>query len=170
MLWKDWGFSEALFSQAKYFLASASDSAPGTPQEGLVRASILFSLMSFEASFFAIVKGYIQRNRAALNPEAVAWVAEALKKNTGISDAVQEWPKLLRGEPLDSGTEVYRNLVKFTKYRNCLVHGKITDPIPGWGKSLAQDVETVGSAELAQRTVSAMLKVVSDHFGVAPPA
>jgi hypothetical protein len=172
MLWKDWGFSAALFSQAKHFLALATDSSPGTSQEGLIRASIVFFLMSFEAFFVELIKGYIQQNRATLkteHPEAVAKVEEALKKKRAITDAVREWPKLLTGNSLDSTTEPYQNFKRLTKYRNFLVHGKITEPIPGWGELLAQDVETVDSAALAQRTVSAMLKVVSSHFGIGPP-
>jgi hypothetical protein len=171
MLWKDWGFAPALFSQAKYFLALARDSAPGNSQEGLIRASIVFFLMSFEAFFLELVKGYIQQNRAKLNeeyPEAVAKVEEALEKKRPFSDAVNKWPKLLTGTSLNSTTEAHQNFLHLTEYRNCLVHGKISEPIPGWGKP-AQDVETVDSAELAQRTVSAMLKMVSSHFGIAPP-
>ena len=171
-LWKDWGFAPTLFSQAKHFAGLAADGAPGNSQEGFIRASIVFFLMSFEASFFELIRGFIQESRARLGtgcPGAVVKVEEALKGNTGILEAVQEWPRLLTGNPLVSESGTYRDFVKFTKYRNSLVHGKITDPIPGWDKLMAQDVETVDSAKLAQRTVSDMLEMVSSHFGIAPP-
>ena len=172
VLWKDWGFASALFKQARQFLDLAMETAPGNSQEAFIRASIVFSLMSFEAFYLELIKGYVQQNRPALekeHPGAAAKVEEDLRKNQGILEAVKESPKLLTGGPLDCATEAYRNFVKLTKYRNNLVHGKIVEEIPGWGKLLAQDVETVDSAELAQRTISAMLEVVSSRFGIASP-
>ena len=164
MLWKDWGFAESLFTQAKHFLASARQSASGSAQEGLIRASIVFSLMSFEAYFFEVVNGYIQQKGATLDPTGRMKVQDGLVKHTGIHEALRDWPKFLTGNSLDTTTKAYADFVNFTKYRNALLHGKITENIPSWGK-LAQDVETIDGAELAQRTVSEMVKAVARHFG-----
>jgi hypothetical protein len=47
-MWKDWGFAPSLFAQAKQLLDLAKHS-DGSAQEGCIRASVVFSLMSFEA-------------------------------------------------------------------------------------------------------------------------
>jgi hypothetical protein len=54
--------------------------------------------MSFEASFYELIKGFIQEDRVKLNTEylaAVDQVAQDMKKHRGICHAVKEWPKLL---------------------------------------------------------------------------
>ena len=130
MLWKDWGFAASLFTRAKHFLASARQSAPGSDQEGLIRASIVFSLMSFEAYFFQVVKGYIQQNGAKPDPTGLRKVEDGLVKHTGIHEAVRDWPRFLTGNSLDTTTQPYADFVNFTKYRNALLHGKITENIP----------------------------------------
>jgi len=168
MLWKDWGFAASLFNQAKNFLASAKQIAGGSAQQGLVRASIVFSLMSFEAYFFEIVKGYMQEKGATLDPMVLRKVQDGFAKHAGIHEAVRDWPKFLTGKSLDATTNAYANFANLTKYRNALLHGKITEKIPSWGK-LAQDVETIEAAEFAQRTAAEMVKVVASHFGFAIP-
>jgi len=172
MAWKDWGFAPALFDQAQQFLRFAENPLQGGSQEGFIRASIVFFLMSFEAFFYELIKGFIQQNRerlAAERPKDLAKVEKQIKGTTGICDAVKDWPKLLTDGSLNPDAEAYRDFRKLTKYRNSLMHGNISEEIPGWAKLLAQDVETVRSAELARRTVSAMLEMVSSHFGVPPP-
>jgi hypothetical protein len=62
-LWRDWGFAGSIFGQAKHFLELARQAPPGTMQEGYVRASIVFFLISFEAYFFEVIRGYIQAKR-----------------------------------------------------------------------------------------------------------
>jgi len=172
MLWRDWGFAPTLFSQAEHFLELAERSENESPQEGFIRASIVFFLISFEAYFFEFIRGFVQENRADLDaqrPGAVATVEDGLKKNVGVRESVRKWPKLLTGESLDTGTRAYQDFVKLTTYRNWLIHGKITEKIPDWER-LAQECETIESAQLARCTVAAMVEMVSSRFGVSPPA
>ena len=115
-LWKDWGFAASLFTQAKHFLASARQSATGSAQEGLIRASIVFSLMSFEAYFFfEVVNGCIQQKGATLDHTSLMKVQDGLVKHTGIHEALRNWPKFLTGNSLDTTTKPYADFVNFTK-------------------------------------------------------
>ncbi len=166
-MWKDWGFAPSLFAQAKEFLDLAKRS--GTP-EGYIRASIVFSLMSFEAYWGNVIRGYIQQKGNGIhNPAKLPEIQKALNNRFSIKTALETWPQLLVGEPLDTSTEFYENFDNFREYRNCLVHGKISEPIrSSWGK-LAQDVETISDAGLAHQTVRKMVKVVALHFGYAIP-
>ena len=169
MAWKDWGFAESIFSQSKHFLDLAKQNTTSSIQEGYIRASIVFSLMSFEAYFGEVVRGYIQQRGATINnPTGLKKVENGLRKHNGIHAAVRDWPKYLTGNSLDTTTKSYADFVNFTQYRNALVHGNITEKIPSWGK-LAQDVETIDNAELAQGTILQMIKVVAAHFGFNVP-
>jgi len=47
-VWKDWGFAPTLFAQARQFLELAKHS-DSSAQEAYIRASIVFSVMCFEA-------------------------------------------------------------------------------------------------------------------------
>ena len=166
-LWENWGFAASLYGQAKYFLTSAKRSAVNE-QEGLIRASIVFFLMSLEAYFFAeIIKEYLQKNDATLDPVKVKKIQDGLLKHTGFRKAIQTWPTVLTGRPLIQ-TSAYSNFVRFVEYRNCLLHGKITERIPSWRK-LAQEVETINNCELAQKTVSEMVTMTAQHFGFDVP-
>jgi hypothetical protein len=167
-LWKDWGFAASIFAQAKHFLELAKASADPGIREGYARASIVFFIFAFEAYFFEVVRGYIQVKRAIIDPAALKKVEDGFQHNTGIREAVRDWPKVLTGQSLDTNTEPYQDLLNFIKYRNALVHGKITEPIPSWGK-LAQDVETPDNADHARRSISAMTFIVSAHFGFDAP-
>ena len=116
-----------------------------------------------------LVQAYIQQNKGAINPAALIKVEDELQgKRGGITEAIQKWPKLLTGKPLDKTAKPYRDLLDFISYRNLLLHGKITEKIR-WSGKLAQHVETVDSADLAQRTVSNMVKVMAKHFGFDTP-
>lgn len=157
-----------MFSQAKHFLDLARQTKSGPTQEGYVRASIVFFLICFEAYFFEVVMGYIQEKGASIDPGELKKVEDGFRQNTGIHGAVRDWPKCLTGTSLDTQTKSYQDFVNFTKYRNALVHGKITEKIPSWGK-LAQDIETIDHAELAQQTISEMIKSVAPHFGFDLP-
>ena len=168
MLWKDWGFAPTLFGQARHFLELAKGDAVPSAGEAYVRASIVFALVSFEAYFFELLRAYIQQNKGAINPAALIKVEHGLQRKTGITAAIQKWPKLLTGRPLDETAKPYGDLLEFISYRNSLLHGKITEKIPLSGK-LAQDIETVDSADLAQRTVSNMVRVIAKHFGFDTP-
>lgn len=169
MMWKDWGFAESLFSQAKAFLQLASDPSQDHTREAYIRAAIVFFQMAFEAYFRDATRGYIQQHRAAVPPAALQKVEAGMQKNTGISDAVRDWPKWLTGKSLDTRSELYRDFGNFIKYRNALVHGRITAKIPSWGK-LAQEVETAHYAALAHTTTTAMVKTVAAHLDFATPA
>lgn len=103
MMWKDWGFAATLFGQAKHFLSLAKQDGRAREQEGYVRAAIVFSLIAFEASFFReIITGYIQQNRATIDPVRLKTVEDRLTgpRYTGIQEAVEKWPKWLTGKPL----------------------------------------------------------------------
>jgi hypothetical protein len=166
-MWKDWGFAPSLFSHAKDFLGLAKKST-GRVQEGFVRAAIIFSLMSFEAYWRDVIRGYIQTNRRSIDPSKLLKVEKELNTSRiGIHEALNNWPKVLTGKPLDTATKSFGNFVNFKEYRNLLVHGKITDKVPS-GK-LAQDVETISEAELALQTVSEVIKIVAVHFGFSVP-
>lgn len=176
MLWKDWEFAPELFKQAERFLDLARNECIGSSQEGFIRASIVFYLMSFEAFFFALVKGYIQQRRTTLSPSAVLKVER--KKNPRISEVIEAWPELLTGMPLDYGTREYRCWKRLTYYRNALVHGKISEHIEGdekspgsqvWTPPIAQEFETLESVELARRAVSGMMEMTVSCFGIPSP-
>jgi hypothetical protein len=163
MMWKDWGFSPSLFGQAKHFLELARHDTDPQAREGHIRASIVFSHMAFEAYFREAVLGYIQQRSSAIDKSKLKQVEGGLHKRTGIQKAIREWPTLLTGQPLDSGTKLYKDWVNFTQYRNSLLHGKITEPISSSGK-LAQEVETIEDAELAMATIAGMINAVAGHF------
>lgn len=172
MMWKDWGFASTLYSQATRFLDLAEQISVGSEQEGYVRASIVFSVMSFEAFFFReIIVGYIHQHRATLDPAKVEKVEGGLSGRggfIGIKKALAEWPSLLTGKALDPSASAHY-FVKLLGYRNALTHGDITRHIPQWGK-LAQDVETVDEAKLALKTTAELAKAAALHFGFdAPP-
>jgi hypothetical protein len=164
-MWKDWGFAATLFEQAKHFLSLAKQSGRSHEQEAYIRATIVFSLMSFEAFFFReIIAGYLEQNRATIDPDALRTVEVGLEKRTKIRDAVKDWPRLLTGRRLTASPD-FQN---FVKYRNALVHGKITEAIPSLGK-LAQEVETIDNAELAIQTIGEMIRDIALHFNFAVP-
>jgi hypothetical protein len=50
------------------------------------------------------------------------------------------------------------------------VHGQIAEKMRSWPGKLAQDVETIECADLAQETVSEMIKMTALHFGLDTPA
>ena len=105
MMSKDWGFAGTLRDQAKRFLDLAKQTPSGSEQEGCVRASIVFSVISFEAFFFReIIRGYIQQHASVLDPNKIGKIERGLSGNggfTGISGALENWPRLLTGaEPL----------------------------------------------------------------------
>jgi hypothetical protein len=62
----------------------------------------------------------------------------------------------------------YLDWVRFTDYRNALVHGRISESIPSLG-TLAQEVETVAQAQLAHAAAGAMIEATAAHFGFAAP-
>jgi hypothetical protein len=170
-MWKDWGLAPTLRSQAKRFLDLAEQTTVGAEQEGYIRASIVFSSMSFEAFFFReIIRGYIEQHRAAIVPENLKIVEDGLNgKNggfTGIQKALKTWPELLTGASLVGSESV--DFLKFVNYRNALAHGDITRQIPEWG-NLAQEVETVANAEFALHAIGEFKKHVAKHFGFSPP-
>src|SRR5260370_35511443 len=102
MLWKDWGFAESLFAQAKYFLELAK--AGGAADEGFIRASMLLSQMSFEAYYRSdVIPAYIQNNRKRLSRAALGNV----KARTSITHAIQRRHKNLTGNPLDKTAAGY---------------------------------------------------------------
>ena len=170
MMWKDWGFAPSLFGQATHFLQLARREKEHQALEGHIRASVVFSQMAFEAYFRDAIRGFIQENRSKIDPSSLAKVERQLaSRHVGIREAVSEWPSLLTGKPLDSGTEFYRDWQNFMKYRNALVHGKITEMIPDLGK-LAQELETLDQAQLAHATAAAMIKATAAHVGFAIPA
>lgn len=163
MMWKDWGFAPSLFGQAERFLELARHETDHQAREGHIRASIVFSHMAFEAYFRDAVRGYIQQRGPTIDVLKLKQVEEGLRNRTGIKKAVSEWPSLLTGQPLDSNTKLYKDWDNFTQYRNALVHGQITKPIPSWGK-LAQDVETIEDAKNAKATIAGMIRTVAGHF------
>ena len=167
-MWKDWGFAPSLFPQAKQFLDLAKHS-DGSTQEGCIRASIVFSQMSFEAYWRDVITGYIQANAATVDQARVAKVKKEMAR-ADLKKALERWPEFLVGTPLDTSAKVYDDFSNFREYRNFLSHGKISEPIRStWGK-LAQEIETVEYAELARRTVSEMNNMVAQHFGYDIPA
>jgi hypothetical protein len=167
-MWKDWGFAPSLFAQAKQFLDLATH-ADGSAQEGYVRASIVFALMSFEAYWRDVITGYIQANGATVDQSRLTKVKKEMAR-TDLKKALERWPQTLVGTPLDTSAKVYDDFSNFREYRNFLVHGKISEPIrSSWGK-LAQEIETLEYAELAQSTVSEMINMVARHFGYSLPA
>jgi hypothetical protein len=166
-LWKDWGFAPFLFAQAKHFLDLAKHNT-GSAQEGYIRASIVFSLMSFEAYWHNVIKGYIQAKGATVDRSRLARIKKEMPR-TDLKKALESWPQALVGVSFDISAKFYDDFSNFREYRNFLVHGKIEEPIrSSWGK-LAQDIETVEYAELALRTVSEMSKTVARHFGYEMP-
>jgi hypothetical protein len=191
MAWKDWGFAPSLFSQAKVFLKAAKECGSLAEQEPLIRASILFALASFEAHFYDVVKSHIQNAKPIgtvpsrfekiagsilelfgrkRSLSGVEKVQAGMARHAGIHEAVRDWPKYLLGRSLDTNTRSYHNFVKFTNYRNQLVHGQIAEKMRSWPGKLAQDVETIECADLAQETVSEMIKMTALHFGLDTPA
>jgi hypothetical protein len=167
-MWKDWGFAPSLFAQAKQFLDLAKHS-DGSTQDGYIRASIVFSLMSFEAYWRDVITCYIQGNGATVDQSRLAKVKKEMAR-TDLKKALERWPQALVGTPLDTSAKVYDDFSNFREYRNFLVHGKISEPIrSSWGK-LAQEIETVEYAALARITVSEMINMVAGHFGYSIPA
>jgi hypothetical protein len=172
-MWKDWGFAATLRSQARHFQHLAQRTAVGGEQEGCIRASIVFSVMSFEALFFReIIRGYIDRHRAEIAPKNLEKVEDGLngKKGrfTGIWKAVTTWPELLTGANLAVGFQCV-DFLKLVDYRNALVHGDIARQLAQSG-TLAQEVETVANAELALHVIGEFEKHVAQHFGFSLPA
>ncbi len=166
-MWKDWGFAPSLFAQAKQFLDLAKHS-DGSAQGGDIRASIVFSLMSFESYWRDVVRGYIQAKGAAVDQSGLAKIRKGMAR-TDLKNALEHWPEILVGTPLHTTAKLYDDFSNFREYRNFLVHGKISEPIrSSWGK-LAQEIETVEYAELSRRTVSEMIKMVARHFGYDIP-
>jgi hypothetical protein len=168
-MWKDWGLTTTLRGQATHFLELAKQTRVGSEQEGYVRASILFSVMSFEAFFFReIIWGFIEQNSATLDPKNAQKVDNGLNgrngRFTGIKEAVKTWPCLLTRRALDPSASADLRLLE---YRNALAHGDITKQLQG-GK-LAQEVETVADAEFALNTIEEFKEHVARHFGFAPP-
>lgn len=164
-MWKYWGFEASLFAQAKYFL----DGAKGNiQQEANVRATIVFSLMSFEAYWYEVVKGYIQVQRANILPANLVKVEDELNRRIGIKKSLNKWPELLTGTPLNLSAGCYQQWNHFRDYRNFLVHGDISGKLPS-GR-LAQDVETVAEATLALQAVSDMIRLVATHFKFPIPS
>jgi hypothetical protein len=167
-MWKDWGFAPSLFAQAKHFLDLAKHS-DGSAQEGYIRASIVFSLMSFEAFWREVITGYMQAKGATVDQSRLAKIKKEMAR-IDLKKALESWPQALVGTPLDTSAKVYDDFSNFREYRNFLVHGKISEPIRStWGK-LAQEIETVEYAQLARRTVSEMNNMVAQHFGYDIPA
>jgi hypothetical protein len=162
-MWKDWGFAPSLFAQAKQFLDLAKISAE---QEAHIRATIVFSIMAFEAYWHDLIRGFIQEKGARIPQQNVQEVEDQLLRS-GINNALRQWPKLLVGKPLDMSTPSYLNFDSFRQYRNCLVHGNIVGRLPS-GR-LAQEVETIPDAELAVETVSDLVRIVATHFGFPVP-
>lgn len=163
--WKDWGFAPALFAQAKQFLDLAKHSDDPS-QEGYIRASIVFSLMSFEAYWRNVIRGYLQTKGATVDQSG--WRRKLAR--TELKKALESWPEQLVGAPLRTSDKLYDDFSNLREYRNLLVHGKIEEPIrSSWGK-LAQDIETIEYAELSRSTVSEMIKLVAQHFGDDIPA
>jgi hypothetical protein len=78
-MWKDWGFAPSLFAQAKQFLDLAKH-ADGSAQEGYVRASIVFALMSFEAYWCDVITGYIQANGATVDQSILTKVKKEMAR------------------------------------------------------------------------------------------
>jgi len=167
-MWKDWGFAPSLFAQAKQFLDLAKHS-DGSVQEGHIRASIVFSLMSFEAYWGDVIRGYIQEKGAAVDQAKLAKIKKDMPR-IDLKKALESWPQALVGAQLDTSAKIYDEFSNFREYRNSLVHGKISDPIRSSSGKLAQDFENVESAELSRRTVSEMIKMVARHFGYDIPA
>lgn len=168
-MWRDWGFAPSLFAQAKQFLDFVKQS-DGPTQEGYIRASIVFSLMSFEAYWRDVISGYIQAKGATVDKSRLAKVRREMGANIGLKKALESWPQDLIGRPLDNSTRFYEDFSNFREYRNSLVHGKIAEPIHSSWRKLAQEVETVEYAELSRRTVSDMITMVAQHFGYDIPA
>lgn len=169
MMWKDWGFAATLCDQAKHFLDLAKRTATAdSEREGFVRASIVFSVMSFEAFFFnEIIRGYVQRHAATLDAAKVRTIEKGLTGGPpfkGIAAALNDWPCLLTGNALapSSSTEYFTKLLE---YRNALTHGDIIRHLPMWG-TLAQEVENIANAELALQATAEMKLSVAAHFGL----
>jgi hypothetical protein len=170
MMWKDWGLAGTLYSQAEHFLDLAKQTAVGSEQEGYIRASIVFAVMSFEALFFReIIRGYIQKHTGTIDTANLAKVEAGLygKGFAGILEAVSDWPLWLTGNNLDADASVYADFKGILDYRNALAHGDITRELrsPLWENKLAQDIETVANAELALQTISEMRKAAALRFG-----
>jgi hypothetical protein len=172
MMWKDWGLAGALYSQAERFLDLAKQTAAGSEQEGYIRASIVFAVISFEALFFReVIRGYIQEHRETLDPANLTRVEAGLygkgRGFAGILEAVSDWPRLLTGNDLDADASVYADFKGILDYRNALAHGDITKELrsPLWENKLAQEIETVANAELALHTISEMRKAAALGFG-----
>lgn len=167
-MWKDWGFAPSLFAQAKQFLELAKHS-DGHAREGYIRASIVFSLMCFEAYWRDVINGYIQEKGNTVERSSLEKIRRDMAR-IDLKKALERWPQELVGTPLDISAKCYDDFSNFREYRNFLVHGKISEPIrSSWGK-LAQEIETIECAELSRRTVSDMIKMVAQHFGYDTPA
>ncbi len=167
--WRDWGFAENLYRQASRFTNLAGSAGEEDEKLAYVRASIVFSLISFEAHFNEVVRRYLQANREKIVPDNLGRVEKGLASRTPIDRALREWPALLTGSSLNTETEPYLSYSSFREYRNSLVHGKITQPIQSLGV-LVQDMETVDNARRSVRAVAEMIVLVSRHFSFDPPS
>jgi hypothetical protein len=122
-MWKDWGLATTLRGQAKRFLELAKQTPVGSEQEGYVRASIVFSVISFEAFFFReIIWGFIEQNSATLDPKNAQKVDNGLngrngQRFTGIKEAVKTWPRLLTRRALDPSASA--DFVKVARISKC---------------------------------------------------
>jgi hypothetical protein len=92
------------------------------------------------------------------------------KSRPAVQVGLERWPQTLVGTPLDTSAKVYDDFSNFREYRNFLEHGKISEPIRSSWRKLAQEIETLEYAELAQSTVSEMINMVARHFGYSLPA
>src|SRR5690348_11617991 len=100
--WKDWGFAPTLFVQAKQFLDLAKHSE-GYSQEGYIRASIVFFLMSFEAYWRDVIRGHIQTKGPTV--DQTGWRRKLVR--TDLKKALEIWPQELVGAPLPTSDKFY---------------------------------------------------------------
>jgi len=168
MMWKDWGFAAAVYAQAKHFLELGKATQAADDRDGYIRASFVFFVIAFEAHFYEVVRGFIQAQRASIPAQEIQKVEDDIRRNTGLQKALRDWPKRLTGKSLDTQAPIFTELIKIIDYRNWLVHGKIAQTVPSWGR-LAQEIETTDNAERARQTVAAMIALVAVHFGFNAP-
>lgn len=139
MMWKDWGFAATLYEQARHFLTLAKASTSESDVLAHIRASIVFSLMSFEAHYREAVRGFMQNSKADITPHNYDQVENDIKTRLPIRKAVENWPELLTGRPMPIkprsalpinttnaqaiNTTLDQRYHGFFDYRNSLVHG-----------------------------------------------
>ncbi len=136
-MWRDWGFAPALLSQAKLFIDMVKK---GESQEACIRASILFSMMSFEAYFRDVVREYIETNRATISAATVQEVEEQLAARTGIERALNHWPAMLTGQPSIPPHRFTRTMtvLRNTAISWCMEKSQRKRGLVGWPKSSKQ--------------------------------